>query len=57
MGVKRLEGGGADPQIGSANKLLPELDKRISIGGLAELIYNVPVWGNFPGRKLQKPNP
>lgn len=30
---------------------------RKSIGGLAELIYNVPVWGNFPGRKLQKPNP
>ena len=55
--MKRLaKGEGADPQIGSAG-LTKKQKSKISIGGLAELIYNVPVWGNFPGRKLQKPNP
>ena len=56
-GVSRLAEGGVEviprlvpPQYKVQHQL-------ITIGGLTELIYDVPVLGNFPGRKLQKPNP
>ena len=56
-GVNRLAKGGVEviPRLVPQPK--HDRTKQQTIGGLTELIYDVPVLGNFPGRKLQKPNP